>query len=394
MARKKISEFRAKTILINSLGKKYLGISIDVSKDLDAQLSGLEPSKRYVLKVDQGVKKRKKKGLVIFDLTKANANEKISQLAGLGYSHFIIEEFLEHEGFSEKYLAVERVREGKRLYYSNTGGIDIEENKELIKSFLVKNYEQIREAAEVLGLDVEVLNGILNVFDEYYFSFLEINPLVVHNEEFYFLDTAVEVDSAAEFFVANAWSRDDFRESGSHEKTNEEIEIEKLKEKSPASFSYEILNPNGSLFLLLSGGGASLVTADEIYQQGKGGELVNYGEYSGNPNTEETYIYTKNLLSTLLHSNSPKKAIIISGGVANFTDVRNTFKGIIKAMSDVADELRSNNVKVFVRRGGPYQKEGLLMMKEFLEKENLLGVVSGPDMILTDIVKPAIEHIS
>lgn len=394
MARKKISEFRAKSILYSSLNREYSGISIDTNKDLDKQLSTLDENKKYVLKVDQGVKQRKKKGLVVFDLKKDNAKDKIEGLSSRGYSHFIIEEFLEHKGFGEKYLAIERVREGKKLYYSNSGGVDIEENKESIKSFIVKDYEQIKEASSVLEVDIEVFNGILNAFDEYYFSFLEINPLVVHNGEFYFLDTAVEADSAAEFFVSNAWSRDDFRESGSHEKTKEETEIEKLKENSPASFSYEVLNPNGSIFLLLSGGGASLVTADEIYQQGKGEELVNYGEYSGNPNTEETYIYTKNLLSTLLHSESSKKAIIISGGVANFTDVRNTFKGIIQAMSEVSEKLRENNVKVFVRRGGPYQKEGLLMMKEFLEKEDLLGIVSGPDMILTDIVKPAIEYIS
>lgn len=394
MARKKISEFRAKGILYASLNREYSGISIDTDKDLDDQLLTLDENKKYVLKVDQGVKQRKKKGLVVFDLKKDNAKDKVEGLSSSGYSHFIIEEFLEHKGFGEKYFAIERVREGKKIYYSNSGGVDVEENKESIKSFIVKDYEQIREASEVLEVDIEVFNGILNAFDEYYFAFLEINPLVVHNGEFYFLDTAVEVDSAAEFFTKGAWSRVDFRESSNDRKTEEEKEIEKLKENSPASFSYEVLNPNGSIFLLLSGGGASLVTADEIYQQGKGDELVNYGEYSGNPNTQETYIYTKNLLATLLHSKATKKAIIISGGVANFTDVRNTFRGIIKAMGQIADKLRDNNVKVFVRRGGPYQEEGLKEMREFLEKEDLLGIVSGPDMILTDIVAPALEHVS
>ncbi len=394
MARIKISEFRAKSILYKFLNKDYSGISVDVNNDLDTQISNLNSEKKYVLKVDQGVKQRKKKGLVFFDVTKISAREKIKELSNKGFSHFIIEEFLEHEGFSEKYFAVERVREGKKIYYSTSGGVDIEKNKDSIKSLTIRNYEQIREIAEELNLDIKVFNSILNAFDEYYFSFLEINPLVVHSNEFYFLDTAVEVDSAAEFFVDKAWSKEDFRESGKREKTREEIEIEKLKERSPASFSYEILNPNGSIFLLLSGGGASLVIADEIYQQGKGGELSNYGEYSGNPNQEETYIYTKNLITTLLHSKSSRKAIIISGGVANFTDIRATFKGIIKAMSEVSSELRENNTKVFVRRGGPYQEEGLKMMREFLEKEDLLGVVSGPEMVLTDIVKPAIEWIS
>jgi len=394
MARKKISEFRAKTILFNSLGKKYGGISIDATKDLDSQISESAQDKRYVLKVDQGIKQRNKKGLIDLDVNSENIKVKIEELKTKGYSHFLIEEFFSHDVSSEKYLAIERVREGKRISYSNHGGVGIEENSNSVKNLIIKNYEQTEEIARVLGIDNESFNVVLNIFDESYFSFLEINPLVVDGGNYNFLDAAVEVDGAAEFFVTSLWNSNDFRESRTREKTFEEVEIEKLKEKSPASFSYEILNPDGSLFLLLSGGGASLVTADEIYQQGKGNELSNYGEYSGNPNTEETYIYTKNLLTTLLHSNAPRKAIIISGGVANFTDVRKTFRGIILAMKEVSDKMREQNVKVFVRRGGPFQKEGLTMMKEFLEKEDLLGIVSGPDMVLTDIVKPALEHIA
>lgn len=393
MARKKISEFRAKTILYNSLNKNYLGVSVDGDKNISEQISDLDSSKKYVVKVDQGIKQRNKKGLIFLNVEKENIEGKIKELSDKNYRYFIVEEFLEHEKNSEKYLAIERVREGKKIFYSTSGGVDVEENRESIKSLTVKNYEQVEEISKELNLDIEVFNGIIDCFDENYFSFLEINPLVIVDYNYYFLDIAAEVDSAAEFFVKN-WNVDDFRESNLKTKTNEEKEIEKLKEKSPASFSYEILNPNGSIFLLLSGGGASLVTADEIYQKGKGEELANYGEYSGNPNTQETYIYTKQILTTLLHSSADKKAIIISGGVANFTDVRSTFRGIIKAMSEVSEKLRENNVKVFVRRGGPYQNEGLKMMKEFLEKENLLGLVSGPDMVLTDIVEPAIEYIS
>ena len=53
------------------------------------------------------------------------------------------------------------------------------------------------------------------------------------------------------------------------------------------------------------------------------------------------------------------------------------------------DELANQGVKVYVRRGGPNQAEGLSVMKDFLEKNNLYGFVSGPDMVLTDIVDKA-----
>ena len=98
------------------------------------------------------------------------------------------------------------------------------------------NSEQEKEIALSLQIDVEVLNSILTAFDNYYFSFLEINPLVVKDSQYYFLDTAVEIDTTADFFVNGAWSKKDFRES-THKKTMEERAIEELKEKSPGGFS-------------------------------------------------------------------------------------------------------------------------------------------------------------
>src|SRR5206468_4255377 len=136
------------------------------------------------------------------------------------------------------------------------------------------------------------------------------------------LDVAAEVDSAGEFFVHNAWNEEDFRSGQPKKRTDEEVAVTQLAAKSQAAFSLEVLNPNGSISMLLSGGGASIVLADEVYNQGYGKELANYGEYSGNPNAEETYLYTKAVLRLLLQSKAKKKVLIIAGGVANFTDVR------------------------------------------------------------------------
>lgn len=395
MARKKISEFRAKKILFDFLEVPYDGISIDTTREyFEKLLSQMEDGKKYVLKVDQGVKQRKKKGLISLGVTKENVKVEIGKLKEKGFSYFILEEFLEHESNDEFYLAIERVREGKKVHYSTMGGIDIEENKDSIMTAVLTDYAQYEDIARTLQVSVEVLESIITAFDNYYFSFLEINPLVSQGEKYFFLDAAVEVDSEASFFVNGAWSKNDFREGGRVQKTEEEKAIEELKETTPAALSFQLINPNGSIFVLLSGGGASLVTADEIYQKGKGKELANYGEYSGSPTEEETYLYVKQILTTLLRSTSHNKSIIISGGVANFTDVRITFKGIIKALGEVSEKLRAQNVKIFVRRGGPHQEEGLSMMKNFLEKEELLGEIHGPELVLTDIVEPAIKHIS
>ena len=395
MARKKISEFRAKKILYDFLEVPYSGVPIDTTKEYIENLkSQMGEGEKYVLKVDQGVKQRKKKGLITLGVTKENIEEEIGKLKEKGFSYFILEEFVDHESSDEFYLAIERVREGKRVHYSTKGGIDIEENKDSITTAILTDYSQYEDIAKTLQIKVETLESIITAFDNYYFSFLEINPLVSMDEKYYFLDAAVEVDSEASFFVDGAWSKNDFREGGRVQKTEEEKAIEELKETTPAALSFQLINPNGSIFVLLSGGGASLVTADEIYQKGKGEELANYGEYSGSPTEEETYLYVKQILSTLLRSTSHNKSIIISGGVANFTDVRITFKGIIKALGEVSEKLRAQNVKIFVRRGGPHQEEGLSQMHAFLEKEGLLGEIHGPELVLTDIVEPAIDHVS
>jgi len=395
MARKKISEFAAKRVLFQFLEMPYGGISFDVAHEqYDDLLSKMMDGKRYVLKVDQAIKQRKKKGLVSLNVTKENVKEEVEKLKEKGFSQFILEEFVKYEGFGEFYIAIERVREGKKIYYSTLGGVEIESNSDSITSAILTDYSQYEDISKVLQLPVETLESIITAFDNYYFSFLEINPLVVMDGKFYLLDTAVEVDSEAAFFVGGAWSKNDFRDAGRATKTQEEKAIEELKETTPAALSFQVLNPDGSIFVLLSGGGASLVTADEIYQKGRGQDLANYGEYSGSPTEEETYLYVKNVLVALLNSKAPKKSIIISGGVANFTDVRITFKGIIRAMNEVSADLQSNNVKVFVRRGGPHQDEGLSIMKEFLEKNSLLGEIHGPELVLTDIVAPALEHVS
>ena len=154
------------------------------------------------------------------------------------------------------------------------------------------------------------------------------------------------------------------------------------------------MNPNGSLFLLLSGGGGSIVIADEAELRGVGKEIGNYGEYSGGPTREETYLYAKEVIELLLKSKAKKKALILAGGVANFTDVKQTFMGIIDTFTETAERLRKAGVKVFVRRGGPNEQEGLALMKTFLKKEKLLGSVYGSDTVITKAVDEAIKFTS
>jgi succinyl-CoA synthetase beta subunit len=235
----------------------------------------------------------------------------------------------------------------------------------------------------------DFVDHITSVMDAQHFSFVEINPLIVRNDRCFLLDAAVLADSAGEY-VAD-WTEDDVVDP--HVPSDSEAAIAEMNQNSPAAFSFRVLNPNGALWLILSGGGASITIADEAMNQGKADLIGNYGEYSGGPTTEESYLYTKHVLEQTFRSNAPKKAIVIAGGVANFTDVKKTFKGVIQALDEVADKLREAQVTVFVRRGGPNENEGLAMMKQFLENNQLLGSVHGSDILLTDVVTEALEYV-
>ena len=143
--------------------------------------------------------------------------------------------------------------------------------------------------------------------------------------------------------------------------TKEEAYIADLDAKTGASLKLTVLNPHGRIWTMVAGGGASVVYADAIAAYGYTSELANYGEYSGAPSESQTYEYAKTILD-LMTRDKPReegKLLFIGGGIANFTNVAATFKGIIKAMKEYQQLLQSHKVRVFVRRAGPNYQEGI-----------------------------------
>lgn len=392
MARQKISEYRSKKIAADLLGIDYTGWGFNYS-EIDGKLDEIDGYHRYVIKVDQAVKGRYKKGLVLLDVEQSNVRAGIEELHTLGYDSFIIEPLVAHNPKDERYLALSYTKDGSRLSYSSSGGVDIEANASTIQSIPIGISTDWGTIGDEIGLTSQQLRDLVNVFNEEYMTMLEINPYIVKNNNVKLLDIAIEVDDAATYF-SHLWSEADFRFASAKKMTDEERTVRDIDENSPASLKLEVINPNGSIFLLLSGGGASVVVADELCNLGFGKQLGNYGEYSGNPNEHETYLYTKAVLNLLLKSDAPKKVLFIGGAVANFTDIANTFTGIIMAINEVAAQLRDQKVKVFVRRGGPRQEIGLAKIKSTLETKGLLGAVHDPSVPITSVVAEAVKGMS
>lgn len=384
MPRRKLSEYRAKTIIFEALGIQYTGHSITKEKNIFPSNSG-----RYVVKVDQAVKGRFKKGLVLLNVPKSRLKESINTLKSNGYESFLIEPYIKHAAKNERYLSLTNSRNGIFLSCSRNGGIDIESNVETIKTFTLGTKINWTKLALETGLPSSKLKALITAFRDSYFSFLEINPYVIDGETITILDAAVEVDDAGMHFTSQ-WSADDLREAG-HLRVEQERVVKELNNGSAASFNLSVINPNGSIFLLLSGGGASVMIADEVHNKGLGNKLANYGEYSGNPNFHETRKYTHQVLELLLASKAPKKILFVGGAVANFTDIATTFAGVIAAIEAKAEQFTKQDITVYVRRGGPNQEKGLASIKDCLVKNGIYGGVYDPSTPIASALGVALE---
>jgi succinyl-CoA synthetase beta subunit len=385
--RRKISEYRAKTVVNNVLGSDYKGWSVLDKKAPSGLVKG-----SYVVKVDQAIKQRFKRGLIYLDVDSAEIQARITDLNNKGFDSILVEPYVPHDGQQERYVSFRREREGVVLSYSKLGGVEIEANADSIKSGLFDSFD-IKLLARETGMAKENLLALLSSFNEQHLTLLEINPYVVDKSggAVTVLDVAIEVDSSAELLVSG-WSGADFR-SPAAKITSEETAVRKLDDESPASFSLEVINKDGGIFLLLSGGGASVVIADEIFSHGEGAQLANYGEYSGNPNEFETKHYASEVFSLLLKSKAKRKVVLVGGAVANFTDIAATFRGIVAALQDYGDELVSQKVKFYVRRGGPRQKEGLQLIQKELDRIGLLGGVYDPQTTIPQAVSSLIRGV-
>jgi ATP-citrate lyase beta-subunit len=83
----------------------------------------------------------------------------------------------------------------------------------------------------------------------------------------------------------------------------------------------------------------------------------------------------------------------VGGAVANFTDIANTFAGIIQALDVYGEELAQQGVKIYVRRGGPRQEIGLAKIEAALKKYGLFGGVYNPKTSIPEALHTALKGL-
>ncbi len=381
MARVKLTEYDAKRLLFPSLQQVFTGFSASVTTTA-SELTQHFPNTNLVVKVDQGVKKRGKLGLVQVNCTPAQVVMAIKKWSRAGWAHFLVEPVVEHAESVEHYLALERVRAGWQLSFSAHGGIEVESHWDQVKTTLLSDDPTLQTIP---------LTPLLQAMEKYHLVFLECNPVLLRGGKLIPLDMAAEIDDTALGLPDLATLH--LNPVEDRDRSPVERAIAQLDAATPASLKFRLINPNGSIWMLLSGGGASLVLADEVADQGMGSQLANYGEYSGAPSDDDVYSYTRLVVGQLLHSSARRKALVIAAGIANFTDVAKTFSGIIRALDEVKTELVKAKVKVFVRRGGPNEIKGLKMMTNFLTAAHIPHQVHTHTAPLTQVISEVKEYL-
>jgi ATP-citrate lyase beta-subunit len=422
MAQRVIREFHGKKIMAKHWPDYFKGLAnydgkivlVDPQTSMD-ELAKQNPwlkQEKLVVKPDQLIGKRGKHKLILlnatFDETKKWLNERMNKDVTIGkvtdkLTYFLVEPFVPHDQNKEYYVAITSNREGDAIYFSAHGGVDIEEVWDTVVTIqvpILSNIDDINVKEKLpkeipeneKDLVTQFIKGLFTFYADLGYAYLEINPMAMTKDAFIPLDMVARLDDTAQFMCGKKWGDIDFPAPFGRELTEEEKFVKELDEKSGASMKLTVLNPKGRVWTLVAGGGASVVYTDTVFDLGFKDELANYGEYSGNPSTDETYQYAKTILDLITREKDPRgKILIIGGGIANFTDVAKTFTGIIKALEEYRQKLIDNKVKIYVRRGGPNYQEGLKNMKELGKTLGVPIEVFGPEAHMTSIVPMALK---
>ncbi|MDD1734969.1 MAG: ATPase [Methanothrix sp.] len=417
MAQRGIREYDAKRLLARILPEylkdfSYRGELALVGPETDLEeLEAREPwlkTSRLVVKPDQLFGKRGKHGLVVLDATWPEAEKYLRENMGAEVTvggiagrltHFLIEPFIPHE--EEFYAAISSDSDGDNIFFSLQGGVYVEENWDKVIRWHVDVLKGIDDLdiksglPESLGEKGPAIERFLRALWRFYsqtgFAYLEINPFTFHRGSIVPLDMVAKLDDAEEYWQKKRWAGLAFPEPFGRSLSKEELFIKDIDSKTGASLKLTILNPEGRVWTMVAGGGASVIYADTICDLSFAREMANYGEYSGDPNTEETYYYTRTILDLMTRKKDSRgKVLLIGGAIANFTDVAKTFKGVVMALEEYREKLQEAGVKIYVRRGGPNYEQGLKLMRSLGDRLGVAIEVYGPETHMTRIVPLAL----
>lgn len=280
----------------------------------------------------------------------------------------------------EHYLSITYDTQTKKpiLVYSTQGGMDIED---VVESQIQKFSLDVRQ--EKISLNIPFAQELWNCFLQSDARLVEINPLVETTDGKYIAaDAKIALDEDAGF-RHKEWAFEPRTMMG-RLPTEREQEVKAIDEGENyyRGTAGKYIEMDGDIAILFSGGGASIANMDALIKAGL--KSANYTEYSGNPPREKVYKLAKIVLSK-----PGLKGLWICGGVANFTNIEETFHGIVDALDEVKP-----TYPIVVRRAGPYEAEGMELMRACAARNNLRIKLFGKETSMSDTAQVLAEMIN
>ncbi|MBI4121722.1 MAG: acetate--CoA ligase family protein [Parcubacteria group bacterium] len=336
----------------------------------------------------------------------ADAQEAAVQLAELwkqGYAKRPFDQILVEPQLvitRELYVSVtfDTATRGPVLVVSKFGGLDIEVVSKRQPEGVVKtaiNHLQGMTSVEMedvfakAGLKEDIHPLMRDVVEKLYACFVkndaelvEINPLAEVMQDgkaaLIAVDAKIMLDDAA-------LARHDFhfpRRTGFRPLTEMELAARAIDSQSHRGVvGRTMLELDGDIAFLSSGGGASLTCLDALLTYG--GRPADFAEYSGNP--EQAHVYQ---LAKLILSKPGLKGLWVVGPTANFTDVFETLSGIMDALKE-----SGLSIPVVIRRAGPRVAEAKAMVAEVAKETGLDISFFGEEMPMTESAKVLMDKI-
>ena len=149
-----------------------------------------------------------------------NKEQKVGAATGKLRS-FIIEPFVPHQDNEEAYVCIYSHRHADTILFYHQGGVDIGD----VDSKAVKLDVPIGESVDEETIKDKLLGEVAaakrqtvarfifhlyKLYVDLYFTYLEINPLVVTDSEIYILDLAAKLDATADFICKPMWGEIDY----------------------------------------------------------------------------------------------------------------------------------------------------------------------------------------
>lgn len=144
-----------------------------------------------------------------------NKEQKIGAASGK-LRNFIIEPFVPHKPEEEFYVCIYSHRHADTILFHHEGGVDIGD----VDSKAVRLDIPVGETTDEVAIEkalmqnvppqkknmvTKFIDALYKLYVDMYFTYLEINPLVVTDKEIYILDLAAKLDATADFICRMQW---------------------------------------------------------------------------------------------------------------------------------------------------------------------------------------------